>query len=560
MTIRKKLLASYLGILIIVILVSIINFMQIQRMNSNMQTIVDEQQSVLLLASEMKDNLSTQGMLVRQYALSGDLSVLKDLDTARIELEEEIKKLNSEPSKAMAEVIETFVQENEQFNLAVDKAIEQTRVFDDEGAKITINNEVRPPSQNMSNQIDKLIAYYDEQFTTMNNKVKNEARMAIWMTIVLVAVCIIVSISAAFIMGKVIGAPIQKLQQAVSTIAAGDLTKENVETSSTGEVKELAESFNRMKESLTTLIQTMRKNTQQLSSSSEDLATHSDKALTYIEQTADLADRLSNNAKTSAENANVSADSMKETTYAVQKMAESTSNIHLNTQKMKNLADRGIKSIHAIERQMEEISSTTNVTETMIARLLEQSNEIQQMTKLITDITDQTNLLALNAAIEAARAGEHGKGFAVVADEVRKLAELSKESAHHIHRLTNEIRNETTQVAASVEQSVRASESGVAIVKQAGETFVLIEKAVDQIADEIGGTTSVVDKISASVEEVTVSVIGISEQSGESASYAAKVAETIEEQVGIIQEISAVSQQLTAESEFLEKMVDNFKV
>lgn len=166
--------------------------------------------------------------------------------------------------------------------------------------------------------------------------------MAIWMTIVLVAVCIIVSISAAFIMGKVIGAPIQKLQQAVSTIAAGDLTKENVETSSIGEVKELAESFNRMKESLTTLIQTMRKNTQQLSSSSEGLATHSDKALTYIEQTADLADRLSNNAKTSAENANVSADSMKETTYAVQKMAESTSNIHLNTQKMKNLADRGL--------------------------------------------------------------------------------------------------------------------------------------------------------------------------------------------------------------------------
>jgi methyl-accepting chemotaxis protein len=560
MTIRKKLLASYSGILIIVIIVSIVSLLQIQRMNSNMQTVVDEQQSVLLLASEMKNNMSTQGMLVRQFALSGDLSVLTELDSARTELAEGLKKLNNEPAKEMAEKMASLVQENEQFNFAVDKAIEQTRRFDYEGAKMTINNEVRPPNQNMSNYIDELVTYYNEQLSTVSGKVKSESRMAIWITIVLVAVCIAVAVAAAVIMGRLIGLPIQKLQQSVSKIASGDLTEEDMETNSTGEVKELGEAFNRMKESLATLIQTMRKNTQQLSHSSEDLAGHTNKALTYIEQTADLADRLADNSKISAESANISANAMRETTEAVQKMAESTANIHTNTQQMKQLADMGIHSIHAIEKQMEEISSSTNVTETLIVRLLEQSNEIQQMTKLITDITDQTNLLALNAAIEAARAGEHGKGFAVVADEVRKLAEQSKESAYKIHRLTNEIQHETTQVAASVEQSVNASESGVSIVKQAGETFIQIEKAVDQIADEIGGAALVVDEITASIEEVAASVVGISKQSGDSAAHAGKVAETIEEQVSIMQEISSVSQQLTAESEFLENMVEKFKV
>ena len=560
MTIRKKLLTSYSGILFIVILVLVVNLLQIQRMNSNMQKIIDEQQSVLLLASEMKNNLSTQGMFVRQFVLSGDLGVLDELDEARMELDEEIQRLTNEPSEEVAELMTVIVQEKELFNLAVQKAVEQTKKFDYEGAKITIINEVRPPNQNMSNYIDELITYYDEQFSAMNSKVKNEAKVAIWITLILVAVCIAVAIIAAFIMGKVIGTPLQKLQHAVSTIAAGDLTKEDVETDSSGEVKELADAFNRMKESLTTLLQTMRNNTQQLSHSSEDLADHTNKAIAYIEQTADLADRLADNAKTSAESANVSANAMKETTNAVQKMAGSTSNIHMNTQQMKQLTDKGIYSIHAIEKQMEEISSSTSITETLIVRLLEQSNEIQQMTKLITDITDQTNLLALNAAIEAARAGEHGKGFAVVADEVRKLAEQSKESAHKIHRLTNEIRHETTQVAVSVEQSVKASESGVAIVKQAGETFVQIEKAVDQIADEIGATTVVVDEISASIEEVTVSAVGISAQSSESAAHSAKVAETIEEQVNIMQEIREVSQQLTAESEYLEQMMDKFKV
>lgn len=560
MTIRKKLFASYSGILVIVIFVSIVNLLQIQRVNSNMQKIVDEQQSILLMASEMKNNLSTQGMLVREFALSGDLSVLTELETARDELADKIKKLNNGPSNAMNEAITLLTEENEQFNLAVDKAVEETKRFDYEGVKITINNEVRPPNQNMSNYIDELITYYNDQFSAVSGKAKDEAKMAIWLTIGLVALCIAVAVAAALFMGKIIGAPIQKLQQAVSTIAAGDLTKADVETKSTGEVKELAEAFNVMKHSLTTLIQTVSKNTSQLSDSSGDLANHANKALVYIEQTAELAERLADNAKTSAESATISAKAMKGTTESVQKMVQSTSNIHMNTQQMKNLADKGIHSIHAIEKQMEEISSSTNVTETMITRLLAQSNEIQQMTKLITDITDQTNLLALNAAIEAARAGEHGKGFAVVADEVRKLAEQSKASADKIHHLTNEIRHETTQVAASVEQSVHASESGVAIVKEAGETFILIEKAVDQITEEIGGTALVVDEISVSVEEVAASVVGISEQSGESAVHAAKVAETIEEQVSIMQEISSVSQQLTAESEYLESIVDKFKV
>ncbi|WP_431029973.1 methyl-accepting chemotaxis protein [Lysinibacillus sp. LZ02] len=560
MSIRKKLIFAFSGIMVVVMLVSIVNLIQIQRVNSNYENIIDEQQSMLLLANEMKTNFSTQGMLVRQFALSGDLSVLNELDDARAEMVEHLGRISSIQHPELTEAVTKIVEQEQQFNEAVDKTIEQTKKFQDDDAKMTINNEVRPPNQNLSNNINKVIVYYEEQFASFSSAAKRDAKMAIVMTIILVSFSVIISFVIAFIMSKVISTPIQKLKSAVLTIAAGDLTKEDVQVKTSDETRELADAFNQMKQSLTMMIKTVNKNTTKLGDSSEHLAQNTDQALQFIEQTGEITAILATNAKTSAGSANTSANAMNETAQAIQQMAESTAKIHTNTQQMKTLADHGIQFIHAIEKQIADISSSTNITETLIERLLAQSNEIQQMTKLITDITDQTNLLALNAAIEAARAGEHGKGFAVVADEVRKLAEQSKASADKIHQLTNDIQHETNQVATSVGNSVQAVNAGVTTVKQAGETFVQMEHAIHAIVTETEEATLFVEEMSASVEEIANSVSEIASQSDDSAMHAAKVAATIEQQVGIIQEINAVSQQLTTESDYLESVLAKFKV
>ena len=560
MSIRKKLFAAFGTIVLLVIFVSTVNLMQVQRVNSNYETIIDEQQSMLLQASEMKNNLSTQGMHVRQFALSGDLGIIENLAVEREKMKEHIALISTIEHAELSEPIAKIIEQQQFFNEAIDKTVEQAKKLNYDAAKITIINEVRPPNQNLLNNIEILIAYYEQQLTAFSDKAKRDAQMAVVMTMVLIAISLVTAVGLALAMSKFISAPIHKLQGAVLTIASGDLTKEDVSVKTSDETRDLAASFNKMKKSLTTVIKTVSINTNKLADSSENLTHNTDEALRLMEQTATLTDQLAENAKASAEGANASAIAMNETAQAVQQMVQSTSKINHNTQQMKDLANEGIHSIQVIEKQMDDISSSTNVTEQLIQRLLEQSNEIQQMTQLITNITDQTNLLALNAAIEAARAGEHGKGFAVVADEVRKLAEQSKESAEKIHLLTRDIQQETDRVAISVGNSVQTVKVGVSTVKQAGQTFTQIEQSVSIVTSEIEETTAYVEEISASVEEVAASVEEIANQSNDSAIHAAKVAETIEKQVGNIQEINAVSQQLTSEADHLQSVVNKFNV
>src|SRR5690606_11856508 len=113
------------------------------------------------------------------------------------------------------------------------------------------------------------------------------------------------------------------------------------------------------------------------------------------------------------------------------------------------------------------------------------SKEIEQIVTVITQIADQTNLLALNAAIEAARAGEHGRGFAVVADEVRKLAEQTKESSEHIQQLIDRILHETEEAVVSIDETVEQSNKGIAAIQSVNQMFDEIQKSIMEVTGQV---------------------------------------------------------------------------
>ena len=188
------------------------------------------------------------------------------------------------------------------------------------------------------------------------------------------------------------------------------------------------------------------------------------------------------------------------------------------------------------------------------------SDEIGEIVKTISAIADQTNLLALNAAIEAARAGEHGRGFAVVADEVRKLAEQSSNSAENITQLISAIQSETAQAVETISKGTEGVKAGVQSVSDTGDAFQNIGEQVEKLAMNVVQSMINIEDVNTGNDEIVNAVNRTHEITQKSNETVNSISAVAEEQTAMISEISESSKTLAELAAEMQNEVAKFKL
>lgn len=348
------------------------------------------------------------------------------------------------------------------------------------------------------------------------------------------------------------------ITEALARAGNGDFTQ-NVTDHSRDDISQIGRSYNRMCANLNELVTQVARTANEIASSAENLSASS-------EQISLATQHISGNVSEVATGAETQVQNVESGLMAIQEIASKSRSVAANAQDVSEVAEIatrqasvGDASIQHAANQMAVIHGTMGQLAELVDGLGNRTHEIGQISGVITGIAEQTNLLALNAAIEAARAGEHGRGFAVVADEVRKLAEQSAQSAQQIGHLIGSIQQEAEIVVQAMASGSKEVTHGIQVVNEAGTSFQQIQQTVKNVASKIQEVLATADQMSTATNHVVHAVTEIASISSVSAAMTQNVSAASQEQLASMQEVTLQAQSLSQISEHLQTLIGRFR-
>ncbi|MBK5417801.1 methyl-accepting chemotaxis protein [Pseudomonas sp. TH31] len=465
---------AFLGFAFIALLVIVLGVFAVSRMSIIRQASVDMESNQLpsiTFLGVMTENVLRLRILSFRVLVNREAAGLQEAETRITVLVDKVKQAQASYAalpaggeekalyQAFATTLDNYLQsQREMMDLSRQNKLDDMRSL--------INTKIKDGTDQMGEQLNKLIAINKADATAADAASSNQYDFAINGIIAVAVVAALMTVLLAWLLTRSIVEPLNRAVQAAETIAGGNLTK-TIEVDGSDEPARLLGALSAMQANLRKTIEQIAGSATQLGAAAEELSAVTEEASRGLQQ--------QNNEIEQA------ATAVNEMTAAVEEVARnavSTSEAsNQSTQAAREGRNRVVETVEAIQTMTHDVQNTS----VMIEGLAAQGRDIGKVLDVIRAIAEQTNLLALNAAIEAARAGEAGRGFAVVADEVRALAHRTAQSTQEIEKMVAGIQNGTGEAVSSMQQSNQRTHSTLEMARAAGVALEQITQSIHMI-------------------------------------------------------------------------------
>lgn len=562
MSIRTKLISAFTVLTLLLLTLALVTQAY---MNHSRQAETESAQDADLryLLKSLQYRLAGMSNDERAYLLSGDSQYVDGIKEKSKETGDIIEQIHASPTMSEEDIaaFDSIAMRYAAFREASDKVIQLVGENNlSEANKVHFGDE-RTARKELDTEVAAFTDKLNEEIAQdLENRKSDDAKQKLLMYGVFIG-GLLLSITVAVLIIRAIVKPLRAIDFQMKEIAdgRGDLSKEIV-IRTRDEIGALADTFNRMIRNLRNILGQAQDTAIQAAASSEQLTASAEQTARATEQIVEATNRITDISATEQNNV---ADAVS----AIQRMSDgiyelSDGNAHISTLAVaaSEASSEGTLSVGNVLADMQALSETVKQAAIVIQSLGNRSQEIQGIASMITDLAYRTNLLSLNAGIEASRAGEHGRGFAVVAQEIRKLAEESRLSSEQIGELIQHIVSDTAYAVGAMQSGTEKASQSLAKTADVDRALKEIDEHVKAVTVRVEQSAATTAELAASSKQIVALMEEVAEASNEVTAACQNNSASTEEQLATMEEISSSSQALSKLADELNAVLSNFKL
>jgi methyl-accepting chemotaxis protein len=533
LSIRTRLLAGFGIVMFLSALLAFIALFSIRTINGDIDRIVNDRCPKTVQANNIIDNINVVARALRNaIILEDDQLVQQELDripeAIRI-VTDNIDKLEKTVSSDKGkQLLNELKGKRVAYRDDLTKAMQLIKEGKKKEAGLYLVHTLRKTQSAYFAATAELIKYQSQLMDESGKDAASNAKQAQKLIIVLILLAMVFAVGVSLFVVRSISGALSEGVDVANRLATGDLTA-SVTIRSTDEIGTLMTAMDNMVKSLRLLIGKIKYAADNMASGSEQLSTSAEEISRGMNEQTSRSTQIA-----------TAAEQMSQTVVDV---AKNTSNIaQISTQAFDHAKD-GEGVVKRSVDEVQAIASTVAESSQVMKRLGESSGQIGDIVGVINDIADQTNLLALNAAIEAARAGEQGRGFAVVADEVRKLAERTTQATSQINSMISSIQSEVAHAGVAMNNATLRVESGVEFSRKTGDSLRNIVSSVNTLQSMVQQIASATEEMSSVSETISSDIHGIAAGSKEISAGSGQIAQASSDLARLATELQSVVRQ-----------------